>query len=491
MILNKFAAFALFATAMNAVRASHTIRGFVKPMEKLLDHKDTTDARRKAKGDNNIYDQKFWFDCHVPNESNLGTNDMLVGYFYDANDNLLDSQEKPYGISCSPNYQHYFDIQSSTKVDHVRLIIVTIPSGDEGDSLFIDWAWLEINGQEEQRWDGDGTKGWCLSTESDDVETGSFEDNSYWDECVEQACFRANGDVEQGDCNNIPPPPPPQDDNVKFWFDCHMPYESNLATDNKVLAYFYEQNDDLIAIREIEPGAISCTEGDFNTFDVMTSETVWDVRLVIEGMDSLLIDYAWMTVDGNEVERWDGDGNQGWCLSQDKFDVDSLSWDDNSYWDHCEEQICFKRNDGVFPGDICDFNAPSVLDEGKMYHIQNDQCVGVYELGGNYLAEIFDCQGDSHTIPSIKYYDDHTIRAYHSGRAYHGYCLDRIDDVSFRPCNDSDNQQWNQDYIGNNAYMFQNVGTYGANSWLDDWDDWDIELDAWNPSCTCQHWKFI
>ena len=308
-------------------------------------------------GEEDIVDQKFWFDCNggdvvIPERD---TGDSFQAFFYDRYGNLLESQNKTPSFTCSSTTEHnYFDIESSTRVDHVSLRI----NGD--DSLWLDRAWLQINGEVEKAWGDDNTVGLCLSQDPGEAENSGWVEDGYvyqnWTQCLEEICFQSNGAINETCAKEY---------EYQFWIDCHVDGLSSTGTNDDVTAYFYDADDKIIGT--VKKESISCSSPQGSTsFDFQSLVEVNYVRLKIEGGDSLFIDRAWLTAniddklveirqvepdDGPEVVYgWDDNDTSGWCLSTESDDVDTLGWTDNSYWEVCEQEICFQPN-GVFRGE--------------------------------------------------------------------------------------------------------------------------------------------
>ena len=68
------------------------------------------------------------------------------------------------------------------------------------------------------------------------------------------------------------------------------------------------------------------------------------VKVSASGNDALLIDMAWITIDGVEHNRWDLSGSYGWCLSYESLDYVWQGWEGNLIEDQCYARFVFEHS---------------------------------------------------------------------------------------------------------------------------------------------------
>lgn len=138
----------------------------------------------------------FGFDCHIPNEHDTGTNNVLSADFYGHDGIFLTYYDWHGGVSCSSTSDNTVTVQSFVPVEEVTLAIGWFDAGH--DAVFIDHAWLEEDGIQKDNWDWNGSMGYCLSTDPSDVSNNDWDGNSYWSQCYPEMTLCPNNNVFPG-----------------------------------------------------------------------------------------------------------------------------------------------------------------------------------------------------------------------------------------------------------------------------------------------------
>lgn len=278
---------------------------------------------------------EFHIDCYVADEDYLGTADSITVSFYDEDENLLGT-ERFDDLSCPRETQD--EAVGIFSAIHVAKVYINI--GEGSDAALLDDAWITRDGFEAQHFDGSGTRGWCLSSDSEDFIINDWVDNIIGDRCEPAYTFDVlSGAVHAAELY------------YQFFIDCHISGEVNTDTSNTIRVMFYDKDDELLATEAFD--GIDCPSDSSESVGFYASKRPQKVQIEIQGRDAMLIDDAWMTEGDSEFGRWDGVGPglgpKGYCLSEDPDDYIGNGWQENIYGDRCERSFLFNVDGAVSP----------------------------------------------------------------------------------------------------------------------------------------------
>jgi len=124
----------------------------------------------------------------------------------------------------------------------------------------------------------------------------------------------------------------------------------------------------------------------------------------------------------------------------------------------------------------------------KLKHVETGKCLDFAHSGFSAYGLLVNCGS---TGTEVK------VRSSPNGGGFktfeivdglqEGKCLDSFSAGSY-PCDGTTNQDWQKTPVGTKIFTLQDQ-FYGL--YLDDWSNSGLDMDDYNPGCTCQHWKLV
>lgn len=123
----------------------------------------------------------------------------------------------------------------------------------------------------------------------------------------------------------LSPVVPPASDQFDFHIDCNIDGVEFTKTIATIEVKFLDVNNNVIGANYFQ--GLDCPlEGEF--VSIFSTVPVTGVRLATGGWDATLVDRAWLSQGGNEINDWGFTNGVGWCLSRDNGRPKDNDWED-------------------------------------------------------------------------------------------------------------------------------------------------------------------
>jgi len=122
----------------------------------------------------------------------------------------------------------------------------------------------------------------------------------------------------------------------------------------------------------------------------------------------------------------------------------------------------------------------------KLKHVQTGKCLDFDHSGFYAYGQLVDCHYTNTKVEERNSPNGGGYKTYDIvDGPQEGKCLDSWSEGSY-PCDGTTYQDWQKSDVGSKKFTLQDQYYM---EYLDDWGDSALDMDDYNPGCTCQHWK--